>query len=118
MFYVGNAFSLNMVSDEDLLARNIVAVPLTQEAAQADLSAGFVSIVGHQSTADLFTSLLGVEVQNAGRVNAVLTPQDKLLVGQYSGPRLDEGVTELPAGSSIRWILVMLGDRADTIASL
>ena len=36
--------------------------PLTLEQAKANLADGFVSAIGHQSTADLLTTLLGVAV--------------------------------------------------------
>jgi len=63
------------------------------------------SIVGHDDTALLFTSLLGHSVQ-ARRVSTSLAPGDVVLVGQYNGPRLPEGATALPEGAKIRWILV------------
>lgn len=113
MNYVGNAFSFNMVPDASLSRYAVKAEPMTLEGAQKvlrrwDAGDGFTSVVGHQSTADLFTALLDRPIECAGRVSVQLGRGDYMVVGQYSGPRLEEGVTELPEGASIRWLLVYL----------
>jgi len=53
------------------------------------LSGGFVSVVGHPGTAELLTSLLGLEVL-MNRVQLALKPGDVLVVVQI-GVRLQEG---------------------------
>ena len=63
------------------------------------------SIIGHENTAAVFSSLLGIDLP-MNRESVQLTDKQMLLVGQYSGPRLPEGATELPEGASIRWWLV------------
>jgi hypothetical protein len=68
----------------------------------------FYSAVGHETTAALFSRLLGRYVL-ARKSRPRLAPGDVLLVGQYSGPRLPEGATELPEGATIRWLLVHIG---------
>lgn len=40
------------------------------------------------------------------RVNVQLHPGDSALVGQYTGPRLPEGATQLPEGARILWLRV------------
>jgi hypothetical protein len=40
------------------------------------------------------------------RATVTLAHGDKLLVAQYSGPRLPEGCKTLPQGSTIKWIIV------------
>ena len=60
------------------------------------------SVVGHADTATLFASILGRAVP-FNRETVKLTSSDILLVGQYVGPRLPEGATCLPEGSSLQW---------------
>lgn len=101
-----NAFSLNMVA----AATGQVSwreVPLAE--AQALVADGLASAVGHASTAAVFGQQLGVEVP-AERATIALTPGDRALVGQYRGPRLEEGTKVLPEGASIVWYLVELLD--------
>ena len=111
MFYITNAFSLNMI-EESLDYGEIVfavvedPVDFVRET-EARLGGKAVSAVGHADTAAIFTGILGTEVP-AARTSVILTPSDVLLVGQYKGPRLPEGSTELPAGSKITWYHVAL----------
>ena len=99
-----NAFSLNMISAPagDLWFRELGVSQVRSELAQ-DL----VSCVGHADTAAVFSDVLGVPVACA-RVTVAIEPGETVLVGQYVGPRLAEGTTTLPAGSTIKWILVGL----------
>lgn len=78
--------------------------PITVDEA-AQLADGAPSAVGHESTAAVFSSQLGVEVP-FNRVNAALQRGNVALVGQYRGPRLAEGATELPEGATIQWLRV------------
>jgi hypothetical protein len=99
-----NAFSLNMLA---VLPARVGVVEIDLDTAR-ELAPVFISAVGHETTAALFSRLLGREV-NVNRVSLKLAPDDILLVGQYSGPRLPEGATELPEGATIRWLLVHIG---------
>ena len=64
------------------------------------------SSVGHVDTAALFARLLGRDVP-VNRIGITLDPDDdQLLVGQYVGPRLPEGTSELPKGSRVIWVSV------------
>lgn len=101
---LGNAFSLNMLEHVE---GNLNLKPLSLEEARQALASGFTSVVGHTSTANLFSSLLEVDVETA-RATVELERGMKLLVGQYSGPRLDEGVTTLPDGAKLLWWLLEL----------
>ena len=105
MAYLTNAFSLNMLLSFD-------AVIKTQEisaeaAAEIVRNDGLISAVGHQDTAAVFSSVLGIPVQMS-RITVSLDRGDVILVGQYSGIRLPEGATTLPPGSKIRWVLVTI----------
>lgn len=99
--YILNAFSLNMVSQFPCDVR--VDEITTAEAAEEAVTR--TSAVGHADTAAVFTTVLGVEVP-ANRATVSLQKGDTVLVGQYRGPRLEEGTTTLPEGATIQWLLV------------
>lgn len=110
MFYITNSFSLNMIQEnveygEIVFATVVDPVEFIRETETRHGKA--VSAVGHADTAALFSCVLETEVP-AARTSVALTPADVLLVGQYKGPRLPEGATELPEGSKIVWYHVAL----------
>ncbi|MBT6254090.1 DUF1874 domain-containing protein [Candidatus Uhrbacteria bacterium] len=96
---IANAFSLGMLMS---LTSTIKVVEITLEQARELASAGLESIVGHANTADVFSEQLQVPVP-MNRCSVSLDKGNQLLVGQYKGPRLPEGTTSLPEGSSISW---------------
>lgn len=115
---LSNAFSLNMLpegSPEEMYFK-----PLTLSEAQEIVNHAdeVISIVGHADTAAVLGSQLGVQVTpNRVTWQFDLTKhpfaggdgtqdRERLLVGQYNGPRLPEGATTLPEGASIRWYLI------------
>ena len=98
--YLLNAFSLNMiVGDADISVREV------SKDVAASLAAHCPSAVGHADTAAVFSSVLGVEIP-CNRATVALKEGDVALVGQYSGPRLEEGATSLPEGATIKWLVV------------
>lgn len=97
-----NAFSLNMLAN---LTTNIKTEEISLEEAKKLLSGEINSAVGHLDTAKVFSSVLGVEVP-MNRTTVQLHSGETILVGQYIGPRLPEGATELPQGSTIKWVIV------------
>ena len=101
MTFILNAFSVNMIADfpSAVMFREISVSEAAEIAAQ-----GLESSVGHADTAAVFTTELGIEVP-ANRTTVRLFRGDWALVGQYSGPRLPEGTTELPEGAKIRWLI-------------
>jgi hypothetical protein len=101
MKYLANAFSLNMIERSPARIRT-ERVGLLEARELAEMA---ISAVGHESTAAIFSRLLGRRVP-VDRFSLQLKPGDVLLVGQYSGPRLPEGATELPEGAEIRWVKV------------
>jgi hypothetical protein len=102
---VTNAFSLNML---DSLSSTIKTIELQKEAVKETLKVNaWRSVVGHVDTAAVFTDELGVEIP-FNRESVSLKQGDVVLVGQYVGPRLNEGVTTLPEGATIKWILVSI----------
>lgn len=96
-----NAFSLNMVA---AFPANISVVEVSLADAQ-QIAVKCESAVGHADTAAVFTNVLGVDVA-AVRSTLSLEKGEEVLVGQYVGPRLPEGATELPAGATIKWLKV------------
>ena len=98
--FILNAFSLNMiVGDADVIVREV------SRTMAASLAANCPSAVGHEDTAAVFSSVLGVEIP-CNRATVALKDGDVALVGQYSGPRLPEGATSLPEGATIKWLVV------------
>lgn len=99
-----NAFSLNMLA-------SLPAQPLFEEIsldeARTTLAEGFSSAVGHTDTAALYADVLGMPVK-AERVTIALRKGDRLVIGQYRGPRLPEGCSTLPVGATIQWLRVTI----------
>jgi hypothetical protein len=102
MDYVSNAFSLNML--ENKCARIDTHNLFDREAAAYCKNA--YSVVGHESTAAVISNTLGVDVPFR-RESLVLYPEDRLLVAQYLGPRLEEGATVLPEGASLQFVILV-----------
>lgn len=100
---IANAFSLNMMQEANGLLRFTELD--ANEVSVAAKASGFRSIVGHADTAAVFSSELGIDIPCV-RETFVLQPGDSLIVGQYSGPRLEEGAKVLPEGAKIRWLQV------------
>lgn len=106
--FVLNAFSLNMIPsnvDGELLdferlsgAGEARAMLITH----ADDEIGFISGVGHADTAAVFAAELELTIP-INRVSVELQPGDIAIIGQYKGPRLPEGATQLPEGAAIEW---------------
>lgn len=98
-----NAFSANMLPEG--LPVTVTFAPLTVGAVRAIETLD--SAVGHADTAALFEATLGRPVAVA-RVTLALGVGDRLILGQYRGPRLPEGASTLPEGARIDWYLVTL----------
>ena len=96
--YLGNAFSLQMISMDLWREGYSPRVSLVTE--MPDLRS-LISCVGHPDTA----SVLGVE---CNRVSISLEPGDVLYVAQLQGGRLPEGSTTLPEGFHFEFFLVEL----------
>lgn len=105
-----NAFSLSMVAEmtQALSHLKLSVTALTLEEAR-DLVTDATSAVGHAPTASIFALLLQRDVL-LNRISVKLTEGETAVVGQYIGPRLDEGATSLPEGATIEWYLVAVGD--------
>jgi len=104
MNFIANAFSVNMLQTSDTTVR-FTDIEDVEEAAQFALTAK--SVVGHDTTAIIFSTILGVDVP-CNRATVSLRPGDAVLLGQYSGARLDPNTTTLPEGAKIRWVKVRI----------
>ena len=105
MNYIANAFSLSMLPGEHAVHLRVLST--TADYVRGRLvGAPYESFVGHAGTARLFSAVLGIEVVVNRSSLSLSDPNDRLIVGQYVGPRLPEGATSLPDGAVIRWFQI------------
>lgn len=101
MVYLGNAFSLQMISMRGVRYMDV----RIEQVSAADVPVEAVSIIGHADTAAVVGSLLGRTVEMA-RISVTLSDEDVLYVAQVQGGRLPEGATTLPEGVAISFLKV------------
>ena len=92
--YIGNAFSLQMVADNAIIAK--------VEVSPEEIPTEAVSIIGHADTAAVVGSILGRNVP-CNRASVMLDDEDTLYVAQVVGGRLPEGATTIPDGMEIKF---------------
>lgn len=99
-FYIVNAFSLSMLERADY---NVALRPINP-AGVRNLMRNHQpeSFVGHEDTAAILSSALGVPVAYT-RASLHLSGDWSMIVAQYKGPRLALGATELPEGATIEF---------------
>ncbi len=86
MMYISNAFALSMLPS----GGNLNITPIELEEVKTLLQGGnFTSAVGHSSTAEILTSLVGIEIPT-NRISIFLKQGDILIVFQILF-RLEEG---------------------------
>lgn len=98
MEYIGNAFSLNMVTPS--------GVATWEPCARRDVPKDAKSVIGH-------ADLAAVLKLPANRETVTLVPGDVLYVAQYKGDRLAEGATLLPPGATVEWLKVTVYGPSD-----
>lgn len=104
--FIVNAFSLNMLDVAAEFHRLTIHL-VNLERAREFAAQGAESAVGHPDSAAIFAEQLGVPVP-VNRINLSLVDSGtRLLVGQYTGPRLEPGARTLPPGAIITWWLVV-----------
>lgn len=103
MIILSNALSLNMVASFPATI-HVKEMP-REKAREILMQMGFKSAVGHADTAAVFEAELGLPVKT-DRSTISLESGAGMVVGQYRGPRLPEGVKSLPADAVIQWFLV------------
>jgi hypothetical protein len=87
MVIIGNAFSINMISQTPAM---VTIQEIGLDEVKKILNSSYISAVGHASTAELLTKLLGKEIKQ-NRVEIKLKQDDVLIVFQVL-TRLPEGV--------------------------
>ena len=92
--YIGNAFSLQMVADNAIIAK--------VEVSPEEIPTEAVSIIGHADTAAVVGSILGRDVP-CNRASVMLSDEDVLYVAQVVGGRLPEGATTIPDGMELKF---------------
>ena len=92
--FIGNAFSLQMVADNAIIAK--------VEVSPEEIPTEAVSIIGHADTAAVVSTILGREVP-CNRASVMLDDEDTLYVAQVVGGRLPEGATTIPDGMEIKF---------------
>ena len=92
--YIGNAFSLQMVADNAIIAK--------VEVSPEEIPTEAVSIIGHADTAAVVGNILGRNVP-CNRASVMLDDEDTLYVAQVVGGRLPEGATTIPDGIEIKF---------------
>ena len=121
MFYIGNAFSLQMVQDFANVAVSPATATEVKEGFYKNLPSSVKFCIGHADTARIAAKELAnvpycndwVEFNEElvfHRVNINLVPGDVLYVLQVVGGRLPEGCTELPEGIQLQWRKVVVTD--------
>jgi len=103
--YLANAFSLQMLDLNEKIRVEIS--PITPEKAKTILSGGFISVIGHQDTANVVSNILEIKIP-MNRISLSLKKEDILIVAQIVGGRLPEGSTTLPAGVQIQFMEVRI----------
>jgi hypothetical protein len=86
MLYLANAFSLSMISKDDVVVR---IKEIDVEEAKKLIKTKFISAVGHAATASILSELLKTEIP-MNRVSIKLEESDSLIVFQLL-TRLEEG---------------------------
>ena len=106
--YVGNSFSLNMLEEFPRAKIRVRRMNIRQVQRFIGMHKDeVVSVIGHEDTARIVSKMLGYELKY-NRQGIKLTDDDRLIVAQYIGPRLEEGATELPEGAEIRFFKVWI----------
>jgi len=93
---LANAFSINMLSGDSV----VKFTQITAEQARELLKDRIESFVGHNDTANVLTTLLGIPI-TINRASLIAQQGERFIVAQFSGPRLPEGTTSLPEGAKI-----------------
>ena len=110
MFYLSNAFSINMLPNHSEMDVSFQRITVGLASALLREASTVVNGIGHSDTDYLVRNELMIldEVGEGNRVNIKLGEKAHLIVAQYSGPRLPEGTTSLPRGAEIKYFLVTL----------
>ena len=113
MLYISNAVSGAMVLGLIPVGEEITVKwshPTTEQVKEIINNApedGVESTVGHKDVANVMSVMLGIEVP-WNRISLRLKKGDVLIWAQMVGPRLPEGATSLPEGTTLEWMMITL----------
>lgn len=104
MLYLSNAFSLQMLDKfpAEIMVREVSNWFLIEQLTIC----GFKSVIGHEDTARVVSTLLQDMNIPCNRENITLKKGDHLVVFQLTGGRLPEGATTLPEGFTHKFLWV------------
>ena len=80
---------------------------ISEAEARQLLSEGFLSTVGLNQTAELFTARLGFDIR-VGKEAVTITPEDTVIVGEYDRRVCDERKNTYPKDALIDWYRVVI----------
>lgn len=105
-YIIANAFSVNMMDPGRF--HLVEFIPITKEKfIEIVKERDWESSIGHQSMADLLSEMTGEVIPMNRKNDKINSSADGTIVlAQYTGPRLQEGATELPEGAQIEFYLV------------
>lgn len=103
MKYISNNFSLSMLSGG---ASDIKVIPIDSLQLAGAIAKESKSVVNNVDVASVFSSVLKTDIIYS-KYDLIIEDGDEVLVGQYKGPSLSEGCTDLPDGAEIRWFLIL-----------
>jgi hypothetical protein len=82
--YLTNAFSLQMLRDNDVTLR---VRKISIEEAKRILQEGFINAIGHDATAVILSKVLGMQI-SMNRISITLSPGDRVVAFQIMVGRL------------------------------
>jgi hypothetical protein len=127
MIYIANTFSLDMLASWRITGRETGEAPFGKSivAAVSNIRVATVTYpdswlhveekehgkaivaVNHPTLAAVMSDMLSRHLAvNPNRISWNLSDGDKILVGQYLGPDIQEGMVRLPEGGAIHWLEV------------
>ena len=112
--YLLNAFSLNMIAEDNQVEVTFLKYAAHSAAFELGVSE-VINAIGHADTDAVIRNILenshkdlNLSLPIGERKTVVLRPGDEAIVAQYSGPRLPEGATTLPEDAKIQFWLVLV----------
>lgn len=106
--YISNTFSFNMISEAagnqfDLLLDELRADEVVKWIGGEQQKP--VINMSNPSTVQLFNAVTGSNIQ-PNKADVEMNAEDRMLVMQYNGPKLEGNLTEVPAGGKLRFFFV------------
>jgi hypothetical protein len=104
MIIIGNAFSIQMLDNENTAI--IQYEPVSIEEVKAMLAEeSYKSVIGHVDTANVVSQILDLPVF-VNRESIKIDESRTLIIAQFMGGRLPEGATTLPSNLEIRFFKI------------